>query len=163
VPKDKDYRIVTESTGKRQKYRDMTIEEAIEKDETDNEVNDLFFYQMEHEAIGMSFSPNPANFLQEKVDSLRNGGKFDGFYIDAGIIMDAKLKISKNETQYYVIKMNSITTSETIDLFVWEKSFASIGKTKLNNLKKFNKVLIVGHENSWRVGTYNLDELIVVE
>jgi len=168
IEKDKDYRVeLDQDEGKkRKKYRPMNLDEAMEKDFQDNHTDDLFFYQAQQEAIGTSFMPNPAMFLKDKVEELSNNDRFDGLHIDAGVVSDVKLKLSKRGTQYYTIRLSSISNPEPVDYFVWEKSFKVVGEDKLEALKKFDKVLIVGHENTWderRDTTYNVDEIIIVE
>jgi len=148
IEKDKEYRIEESSTGKRSKYRPMTIQEAMEKDQKDNGTGNLFFWQAEQEALGISLSDNPASHLIEKVKTIRKDKNYMQYYVDAGIVLEVENKLSKNQTRYYTIKMSSIIKDETIDLFIWEKQFKHIGENVLKNIRKYGTILIFAHENT---------------
>jgi DNA polymerase III subunit alpha len=160
-----NYRVVKEKKdGKRAKYRPMTIEEGIKKDNEDNNISDTFFYVSEIESLGIGFSENPAYKLKDKLTQIRFNPQIkNGKDYDAGLISMIKEKTTKKGKKYYYIQIDSLSQGN-ISAFVWEQDIKRIGFELLNDLKKFDTIVFIAKENDWGTGlTYNLKSLILIK
>lgn len=161
IEKDNSFRVEEESTGKRKKWRQMKILEAMKKDKIENDVGKKFFFIAEKEAIGVPFTDNPVSFLKDKIRAIQC--KYLNKYCDGGMISSIKKKKTKNGKTYYLLFVESVLKKSNIMIFAWDKVISQMGEEFFTSLQEYDPIVFVGKPNEWKNGTFNLDNIIKVE